>query len=63
MKEKLMSRKLWMTILSSIVLIAVIFSDVGGIVGTIAGIIGVIASSISYVISESNIDVSRTQTI
>lgn len=56
MKEKLKSRKFWTMILSSIVSITVVFSDVGGLAGTIFGIIGILASTISYIIVEGKID-------
>ena len=61
MKEKLMSRKFWIAILSNIISITVIFTEFGGTIGTVAGIIGVVASSISYMISECTVDVARTK--
>ena len=61
MKEKLMSRKFWIAVLSNIISITVIFTEFGGTIGTIAGIIGVVASSISYMISECIVDVARTK--
>lgn len=61
MKEKLMSRKFWVAVLSNVVSITVIFTEFGGTIGTIAGIIGVVASSISYMISECTVDVARTK--
>lgn len=61
MKQKLTSRKFWVALLTNIVSMTVVFSEIGGTVGTVAGIIGVIASSISYMIAECKIDVERTK--
>lgn len=58
MNEKLKSRKLWITILANVVSICVIFTDIGGIAGTVAAIIGVIASPISYLLSEGSVDIA-----
>lgn len=63
MKEKLMSRKLWVALLSNIISIAVIFSDIGGITGTIFGIIGAVLSCISYMIAEGMIDAKRVEVV
>ena len=62
MKEKLKSRKFWLAILSNIVSITVVFTEVGGTTGTIAGIIGTIASSVFYMITECKVDVARAKT-
>lgn len=59
MKQKLTSRKFWITLLTNVISLTVIFKEVGGTVGAVAAIIGVIASSIFYMISEGMIDVTR----
>lgn len=61
MKEKLKSRKFWIAVLSNIVSITVVFTEIGGNIGTIAGIIGTIAASISYMITECRVDIARAQ--
>lgn len=63
MKEKLKSRKFWIAVLSDIVSITVVFTEIGGTIGTIAGIIGTIATSISYMITECRVDIARAQVI
>ena len=59
MKEKLTSRKFWLAILTNIVSIAVVFSELGGTAGTVAGIIGVVVASVAYMITECKVDMAR----
>lgn len=61
MKEKLKSRKFWMAILSNIISLIAIFSDIGGPTGTILGIIGTVLSSISYMLMEGMIDKEKVK--
>ena len=61
MKEKLSSRKFWMSILAITISIVSIFTDLGGTVGTIFGIIGVVLSTIFYVLVEGKIDIEKTK--
>ena len=60
--NKLKSRRFWITILSNIVAITVVFRQIGGTFGIICGIIGTLAASISYMITECKVDVARAQT-
>ena len=60
--NKLKSRRFWITILSNIVAITVVFRQIGGTFGIICGIIGTLAASISYMITECRVDVARAQT-
>lgn len=59
MKDKLVSRKFWVTIFSLAISIVSVFTELGGSIGTIFGIIGIILSSISYVFIEGKIDAER----
>ena len=59
MKQKLTSRKFWITIFTNIVSLAVLFSNIGGTIGTVAGIIGVVGASIVYIITEGKIDTAN----
>ena len=61
MKEKLLSRKFWIAILTNLISIIAVFTDLGGTTGTIFGIIGTILSSISYIIVEGMVDVERAK--
>lgn len=61
MKSKIKSRKFWMAVLSNIVSITVVFTELGGTAGIVAGIIGTIAASISYMITECRVDVARAK--
>ena len=61
-KEKLMSRKFWVTVFSNIISIIAIFSDIGGNVGTILGIVGTVLSSVTYMLMEGIIDKERLKT-
>lgn len=61
MKEKIKSRKFWIAVLSDIVSIIVVFTEIGGTIGTIAGITGTLAASISYMITECRVDVARAK--
>ena len=60
--NKLKSRRFWITILSNIVAITVVFRQIGGTFGIVCGIIGTLAASISYMITECRVDVARAQT-
>lgn len=60
--NKLKSRRFWITILSNIVAITVVFRQIGGTFGIVCGIIGTLAASISYMITECKVDVARAQT-
>lgn len=62
MKEKLLSRKFWVALLTDIVSITVVFTKIGGNIGVVAGIIGTIASSVCYMIAECRVDVARAST-
>lgn len=62
MKEKLKSRKFWIAILSNVISLIAIFSDIGGTTGTILGIIGTVLSSVSYMLMEGMIDKERVKT-
>ena len=62
MKEKLMSRKFWVTVFSNIISIIAIFSDIGGNAGTILGIVGTVLSSLTYILMEGMIDKERLKT-
>ena len=57
--NKLKSRRFWITILSNVVAITVVFSQMGGTFGIVCGIIGTLAASISYMITECKVDVAR----
>lgn len=59
--NKLKSRRFWITILSNIVAITVVFRQIGGTFGIVCGIIGTLAASISYMITECKVDVARAQ--
>ena len=59
--NKLKSRRFWITILSNIVAITVVFRQMGGTFGIVCGIIGTLAASISYMITECRVDVARAQ--
>lgn len=61
MKSKIKSRKFWIAVLSNIVSITVVFTELGGTAGIVAGIIGTIAASISYMITECRVDVARAK--
>lgn len=61
MKEKLLSRKFWIAILTNVISIIAVFTDLGGTIGTIFGIIGTILSSVSYMIVEGMVDVERAK--
>jgi len=61
MKEKLTSRKFWLALLSNIVSIMVIFTNMGGTVGIVCGMVGIIAASISYMIAECTVDVAKAK--
>ena len=61
MKEKLLSRKFWIALLTNIISIIAVFTDLGGTIGTIFGIIGTILSSISYMVVEGMVDVERAK--
>ena len=52
MKEKLMSRKFWISILAIAISIVSIFIDLGGTPVTIFGIIGMVLATGSYVLIE-----------
>ena len=60
--NKLKSRRFWITILSNVVAITVVFRQMGGTFGIVCGIIGTLAASISYMITECKVDVARAQT-
>ena len=60
--NKLKSRRFWITILSNVVAITVVFRQIGGTFGIVCGIIGTLAASISYMITECKVDVARAQT-
>lgn len=59
--NKLKSRRFWITILSNVVAITVVFRQMGGTFGIVCGIIGTLAASISYMITECKVDVARAQ--
>ena len=59
--NKLKSRRFWITILSNVVAITVVFRQTGGTFGIVCGIIGTLAASISYMITECKVDVARAQ--
>ena len=56
--NKLKSRRFWITILSNVVAITVVFRQIGGTFGIVCGIIGTLAASISYMITECKVDVA-----
>ena len=62
-KQKLTSRKLWVTIIGIIIGVAMSFgvgeSDYGEIAGKVAGAITAISSIISYIYGESKVDAAR----
>ena len=62
-KQKLTSRKLWVTIIGSIIGVAMSFgvgeSDYGEIAGKVAGAITAISSIIGYIYGESKVDAAR----
>lgn len=59
--KKFLSRKFLLSLISMIVGIAGVFSNLGGNAGLIAGIILAVASPLTYVISESVIDTKAIQ--
>lgn len=62
-KQKLTSRKLWVTIIGIIIGVAMSFgvgeSDYGEIAGKVAGAITAISSIIGYIYGESKVDAAR----
>ena len=56
MLEKFKSRKLWITLLSTIVSIAGALMALGGTAGTVCFIIGAVITPIIYVLTEGSID-------
>lgn len=61
MKEKLMSRKFWMALLTNVISIVAIFTDLGGTTGTVFGILGVVLSSIFYMFVEGKVDIEKAK--
>ena len=62
-KQKLTSRKLWVTIIGIIIGVAMSFgvgeSDYGEIAGKVAGAITAISSIIGYIYGEAKVDAAR----
>lgn len=61
MKSKIKSRELWIAVLSKIVFITIIITEVCGTTRMVAGVIGTIAASISYMIAECRVDIARVK--
>lgn len=56
MKRKLKSKKFWITILTDIIAITLIFKEVGGRAGIIAGVIGSIATLLIIILTHKKVD-------
>ena len=54
--KKFLSRKFLVTLLTDILSVSIIISDLGGKVGLIASMIAVILTTVVYVINETSID-------
>lgn len=54
--KKFLSRKFLVTLLTDILGVAVILSDIGGKVGLIASICAIVLTTIVYIINEASID-------
>lgn len=63
MKSKIKSRELWIAVLSKIVFITIIITEVCGTTRMVAGVIGTIAVSISYMIAECRVDIARVKIV
>jgi hypothetical protein len=60
-KDKIKSRKLWVTILTMIVGIATSLMDLGGNIGAVCGIIVTCLAPVIYIITEGVIDAKAVQ--
>lgn len=54
--KKFLSRKFLVTLLTDILSVSIIISDLGGKIGLIASMIAVILTTVVYVINETSID-------
>ena len=54
--KKFLSRKFIVTILTDILGVVILLSDLGGKLGAIMGIVAIVLTSIIYIISEATID-------
>lgn len=54
--QKFLSRKFIVTLLTDILGVALLLSDLGGKLGAIMGIVAIVLTSIIYIISEAAID-------
>lgn len=61
MKSKIKSRKFWIAVLSNIVFITIILTEVCGTTRIVAWVIGTIAVSISYMIVGCRVDIARVK--
>ena len=54
--RKFLSRKFIVTLLTDILGVAILLSDLGGKLGAIMGIVAIVLTSIIYIISEASVD-------
>lgn len=54
--QKFLSRKFIVTILTDILGVVLLLSDLGGKLGAIMGIVAIVLTSIIYIISEASVD-------